>query len=37
MGARFEVWNENVLNQRRAEEERSIQEQASAEMAELVQ
>lgn len=36
MGARFEVWNENVLNQRRAEEERSIQEQASAEMAELV-
>ncbi|MBS3743568.1 MAG: division/cell wall cluster transcriptional repressor MraZ [Wenzhouxiangellaceae bacterium] len=36
MGARFEIWNENVLNQRRAEEERSIQEQASAEMAELV-
>jgi len=36
MGARFEIWNENVLNQRRAEEERAIQEQASAEMAELV-
>ncbi|MDT8450814.1 MAG: division/cell wall cluster transcriptional repressor MraZ [Wenzhouxiangellaceae bacterium] len=36
MGARFEIWNENVLNQRRAEEERSMQEQASAEMAELV-
>jgi len=36
MGARFEIWNENVLNQQRADEERSIQEQASAEMAELV-
>jgi len=36
MGSRFELWNENVLNQRRAEEERSIQEQASPEMAELV-
>jgi len=36
MGARFEIWNENVLLQRRAEEERWIQEQPSAEMAELV-
>ncbi|NCO19986.1 MAG: division/cell wall cluster transcriptional repressor MraZ [Gammaproteobacteria bacterium] len=36
MGARFEIWNENVLLQRRAEEERSMQEQPSAEMAELV-
>jgi len=36
MGARFEIWNENVLNQRRAEEERSMQEQASPEMAGLV-
>jgi MraZ protein len=36
MGARFEIWNENVLNQRRAEEERSMQEQASPEMAQLV-
>jgi MraZ protein len=36
MGARFEIWNENVLNQRRAEEERAMQEQPSAEMAELV-
>jgi len=36
MGARFEIWNENVLSQRRAEEERSMQEQASTEMAQLV-
>lgn len=36
MGARFEIWNENVLNQRRVEEERAMQEQPSAEMAELV-
>lgn len=36
MGARFEIWNENILNQRRAEEERSMQEQASPEMAGLV-
>ncbi|MDX1626534.1 MAG: division/cell wall cluster transcriptional repressor MraZ [Wenzhouxiangellaceae bacterium] len=36
MGARFEIWNETVLHQRRAEEERSMQEQASAEMAQLV-
>ena len=36
MGQRFEIWNENVLNQRRIEEEREMQEQASAEMARLV-
>lgn len=36
MGARFEIWNENVLGQRRAEEEKAMQEQASAEMAQLV-
>ncbi len=36
MGQRFEIWNETVLNQRRVEEEKEIQEQASAEMAELV-
>ncbi|TVQ36093.1 MAG: transcriptional regulator MraZ [Wenzhouxiangella sp.] len=36
MGQRFEIWNENVLNQRRVEEEKEIQEQASNEMAQLV-
>jgi len=36
MGQRFEIWNENVLNQRRIEEEKEIQEQASTEMAQLV-
>jgi len=36
MGARFEIWNETVLNQKRAEEEKAMQEQASAEMAQLV-
>lgn len=36
MGQRFEVWNEDILNQRRAAEEREIQEQASPEMAQLV-
>ncbi len=36
MGQRFEIWNENVLNQRRVEEEKEIQEQASSEMAQLV-
>lgn len=36
MGARFEVWNEEVLDQKRIEEERAIQEQASDAMAELV-
>lgn len=36
MGARFEIWNETVLTQRRAEEERAMVEQASEEMARLV-
>lgn len=36
MGARFELWNENVLSQRRIEEERAMQDQASDEMAQLV-
>lgn len=36
MGARFEIWNETVLGQRRAEEEKEMAEQASAEMAQLV-
>ena len=36
MGQRFEIWNENVLNQRRIEEEREMQEQASTEMSRLV-
>jgi MraZ protein len=36
MGSRFEIWNENTLNQKRMEEERSIGEQASEEMARLV-
>lgn len=36
MGGRFEIWNENVLHQRRAEEERSLSEKASEEMAGLV-
>lgn len=36
MGARFEIWNETVLGQRRAEEEKEMVEQASAEMAQLV-
>lgn len=36
MGARFEIWNETVLGQRRAEEEKAMQEQASVEMAQLV-
>lgn len=36
MGKRFEIWNENVLNQKRAEEERSLSEQASESMARLV-
>ncbi|GAB4169388.1 MAG: division/cell wall cluster transcriptional repressor MraZ [Wenzhouxiangellaceae bacterium] len=36
MGGRFEIWNENVLSQRRAEEERSMLAQPSPEMAELV-
>ena len=36
MGSRFELWNENVLHQKRAEEERSLSEKASDEMAGLV-
>jgi MraZ protein len=34
MGSRFEIWNENTLNQKRVEE--NLDEQASAEMARLV-
>src|SRR5699024_9029977 len=36
MGQRFEIWNEDILNERRAVEEREIQDQASPEMAQLV-
>jgi len=36
MGSRFEIWNEDVLNQKRAEEERSLDEAASEEMTRLV-
>lgn len=36
MGQRFEVWNETVLNQRRVEEERELQEPGSSEMSRLV-
>jgi len=36
MGDRFEIWNENVLNQKRIEEERSLDEAASEEMVRLV-
>ncbi len=36
MGNRFEIWNETILNQKRAEEERSLSEAASEEMARLV-
>ena len=36
MGTRFEIWNENTLNQKRMEEELSLNEQASDEMASLV-
>jgi MraZ protein len=36
MGSRFEIWNENTLNQKRMEEERSISTGASEEMAGLV-
>jgi len=35
MGSRFEIWNENTLNQKR-EEEANLDEHASAEMARLV-
>jgi MraZ protein len=36
MGSRFEIWNETILNQKRAEEERSFDEAASEEMTRLV-
>jgi MraZ protein len=36
MDSRFEIWNENTLNTRRAEEDSSLKEQASAEMDRLV-
>jgi len=36
MGQRFEIWNEEILMQRRIEEEKEIQEKASSEMAQLV-
>ncbi|MFC1695566.1 division/cell wall cluster transcriptional repressor MraZ [Pseudomonadota bacterium] len=36
MGIRFEIWNETVLNQKRIEEERSLDEAASEEMNRLV-
>ena len=36
MGSRFEIWNETILNQKRAEEERSLDEAASEEMTRLV-
>ena len=36
MGNRFEIWNETVLNQKRAEEERSLDEGVSEEMSRLV-
>ncbi len=36
MGNRFEIWNETILNQKRTEEERSLDEAASEEMTQLV-
>ncbi len=36
MGQRFEIWNEDVLNQHRIEEEQAMQGQPSSEMAQLV-
>jgi MraZ protein len=36
MGSRFELWNETILNQKRVEEERSLDEAASEEMTRLV-
>jgi len=36
MGNRFEIWNETILNQKRVEEERSLDEAASEEMVRLV-
>ena len=36
MGAKFEIWNENTLNGKRMEEERSLADTASEEMRSLV-
>jgi len=36
MGSRFELWNESVLNQKRADEERTMNAGASSEMSALV-
>ena len=36
MGSRFEIWDEDTLNAKRAEEVANLDEQASAEMARLV-
>ena len=36
MGSRFEIWNETILNQKRVEEERSVDESASEAMVGLV-
>jgi len=36
MGNRFEIWNETILNQKRVEEERSLDEAVSEEMSRLV-
>ena len=36
MGSRFEIWNEAILNQKRAEEERNVNVAASEEMSRLV-
>jgi MraZ protein len=36
MGSRFEIWNETILNQKRVEEERSLEQDASEEMTRLV-
>ena len=36
MGSRFEIWNETILNQKRVEEERTLNEVASEEMTRLV-
>ena len=36
MGNRFEIWNENTLNSKRAEEDAILDEQASVEMSRLV-
>lgn len=36
MGNRFEIWNETILNQKRVDEERGLEEAASEEMSRLV-